>query len=263
MNVDHFFFLEAVDLEIFPDKKDMHDGNPTIAVDGSLFQTLLGNFGALPKSPNLTDYAVVNVAPSVVPNPYLPAFRIFSYNISAPGEYLAAEKAKKPKKPSKRKPGHPRGDRGDKKVHCKSEEYQDTWWCHLDEPWYSDPSSPSRSNQRWTPLGYAQYYIPDLGHANKTHTPHFELEYLTYPLDSLHPNPGSAAKRVFQYPVPLRLLPEALREPGVAKSKYAPYRMSDLTIPSWIRLARQVADEKAEKLRKRFRKHMYLGGQEE
>ncbi|KDR83732.1 hypothetical protein GALMADRAFT_219563 [Galerina marginata CBS 339.88] len=261
MNVDHFFFMEAADLGIFPDKEDLQDGAVSTLGDGGLFETLVGNWGALPKSPKLADYAVVNVGPSVVPNPYLPTFRIFSYNVSAAGDLALKKPKKQPKKPSKRKPGHPRGDGGNKTVHCKSEKYRDTWRCHLDQPWHSDSSSPSRSNQRWTPLGYAQYYIPELERANKSHTPRFELEYLTYPLDSLHPK--NASEREFVYPVPLKLLPATLRERGVAKSKYAPYRMRDLTIPSWIRLARQVADGRRQKLQKRFRKYMYVGGKEE
>jgi len=123
---------------------------PTPANEDGLYKTLLKEFSALPKSPKMADYAVVNVAPSVVPNPYLPAFRIFSYNITdARGDYRLATK-------KKRKHGHPRGDKGNKTVHCKSEEYQNTWRCHLDQPWFSDPDSPSRSNQRWSPLGFAQ-----------------------------------------------------------------------------------------------------------
>jgi len=82
---------------------------------------------------------------------------------------------------------------------------------------------------------------------------------MTYPLDLLHPEAG--AERGFQYPVPLRYLPEELRERGVSKSKYAPYRMKDLTIGSWIRLARQIADDKRDKLRRRFEKYMYVGGE--
>ncbi|PPQ94043.1 hypothetical protein CVT25_009891 [Psilocybe cyanescens] len=260
MNVDHFFFLEAVDLEIFPDK---NYGEVDTSSDKGLYESLLSEYGTLPKSPKMTDYAVVNVAPSVVPNPYLPAFRIYSYNVTDTGGRLSETAAKKPKKPSKRRPGHHRGDQGNKTVQCESEEYQNTWRCHLDQPWNSDPNAPSRMNQRWTPLGYAQYYIPELEKANKTHPPQFELEYLTYPPDGLHPKKEKNAERDFLYPVPVKLLPEPLRDPGVVKSKYAPYGMQDLTIPSWIRLARQLAEGKRQKLRKRFRKYMFLGGKEE
>lgn len=105
--------------------------------------------------------------------------------------------------------------------------------------------------------------MPDLKKANETHAPSFELEYLTYDLDSLHPGQDHEAKQKFAYPVPVRHLPESLKEAGVEKSKFAPYRMEDLTIPSWIRLARRLTEGKRQKLRKRFRKYMYLGGKEE
>ncbi|KAH9482671.1 Endopolyphosphatase [Psilocybe cubensis] len=256
MNVDHFFFLEAVDLEIFPDK---NDGEVDMTSDKGLFNSLLQDYRALPKSPEMTDYAVVNVAPSVVPNPYTPAFRIFSYNVTGAGGRLAETTAhmtarRKPRKP-KRRPGHHRGDQGNKTVQCESEEYQNTWRCHFDQPWNSDPSAPSRMNQRWTPLGYAQYFMPSLELANKTHGPLVELEYVTYAVEKLHPQ---GEGREFVYPVPVKLLPEELRDPGVAKSRYAPYGMEDLTIRSWIRLAGRLADDKRQKLRKRFRKYMYL-----
>ncbi|KAF8974554.1 endopolyphosphatase [Flammula alnicola] len=266
MNVDHFFFLEAGDLGIFPDlePEKNHGDEPKSLNQGGFFQTLLGEFMTLPKSPKLTDYAVVNVAPSVVPNPYTPSFRIFSYNVTGANGNLSQDMQKKKKKKPKRRHGHHPVGGGNKTASCEEPEYRDTWRCHLDQPWYSDSSSPSRKNQRWTPLGYAQYYIPNLDKANKSYAPQFELEYLTYALDSLHPaGTKEDAQKEFAYPVPVRHLPESLREPGVVKSKYAPYRMDDLTIPSWIRLARQLADGKRRKLRKRFRKYMFLGGEEE
>jgi len=250
MNADHFFLLEAVDLQIVP-----KDGEMDIIPikEGGLFETLIQDFSALPKSAKdikYEDYAVVNVGPSVVPNPYVPTFRIFSYNITA-----ADVKSAK-----KRKHGHHRGDQGNKTTQCESEEYKDTWWCHLDNPWFSDPTAPSRSNGRLTPLGYAQYYIPGLEEANKTNPPQFELEYLTYRLDALHPDPESDSGEEFTYPVPPKLLPKSLRKPGVTKSKYTGYKMKDLTIASWIRFGRRLIDEP--KLQRRFRKYMFAGGKE-
>lgn len=108
-----------------------------------------------------------------------------------------------------------------------------------------------------------QYYLPSLEQANKTHPPQFELEYLTYSLDSLHPNPEGGSEEPFVYPVPVKLLPKSLRIGGVNKSDYAPYKMKDLTIPSWIKLGRRLGDEKHKKLRKKFRQYMFAGGEEE
>jgi len=260
MNADHFFFLESGDLKIYPEAGSKGDNGevPTTANEGGLYRTLLEEFSALPKSPKMANYAVVNVALSVVPNPYLPGFRIFSYNITGTGVVNSGNGYRLAK--PKRKHGHPKGDEGNKTVHCKTDKYRDTWRCHLNRPWFSDPDSPSRSNRQWSPLGYAQYYIPDLGKGNETHPPTFELEYLTYKVESLHPND---TEQEFVYPVPLRHLPESLREPGMEKSKYCPYGMDDLTIPSWIRLARKVVDEKRLQLRKKFRQYMFVSGPKE
>jgi len=251
MNTDHFFFLEAVDLQIVP--IEVGEVNTRVTrprKQGGLFETLIQDFSALPKSAKdikYEDYAVVNVGPSVVPNPYIPTFRIFSYNITETGVKSA-------------KNGHHRGDRGNKTTQCESEEYRDTWRCHFDNPWYSDPAAPSRSNGRLTPLGYAQYFLPGLDEANKRNPPQFKLEYLTYRLDALHPDPERDSGEAFTYPVPPKLLPKSLRKPGVTKSKYTPYKMKDLTIGSWIRFGRRLVDEK--KLSERFRRYMFVGGKE-
>lgn len=110
---------------------------------------------------------MINVSQPVVPNPYLPTFRIFSYNTSEgstdtdDGQSNEDRKKKKKKKGTKRKHGHRRGDHGNKDHHCKEEPYRDSWKCHLNDTWYSDPDSPSRSNQQWTGLGYAQVWLND------------------------------------------------------------------------------------------------------
>ncbi|TFK43522.1 endopolyphosphatase [Crucibulum laeve] len=263
MNVDHFFFIEASDLQIVTgdeEKPASHTG---------LFETLLQDFEALPgsKKADLDEYGVINVAPAVVPNPYLPSFRIFSYNVSATDGRVTADAKKKKdkKKKPKRKHGHRRGKRGDKSTHCKLDEYRNSWLCHLsNEAWNSDANAPSRANQRWTPLGFAQYNVPNLDDADKTHPPRFELEYLTYALNRLHPPTTSAeSKTDFVYPIPLKQLPEGLRDGSVNKSKLAPYGLDDLTIGSWVKLGRRLGDEKHAKLRKRFRRFMFAGGKEE
>jgi len=250
MNADHFFFLEASDLNLVIESAEPEPG---VSSNDDLYKTLLQDFSALPKSSKKTDldnYAVINVSPPVVPNPYLPSFRVFAYNVS--GSVRSS---------SKRKHGHPRGGGTDKDSLCKKAKYQDSWKCHLKDPWHSDPDSPSRTNQRWTPLGYAQYYIPDLDDANKTHKPKFKLEYLTLPPSLLHPPPDGDSE--FQHPFPLRNLPKSLRKDKVTDSKYTPYHLPDLTIRSWVELGRRLAETKHGKLRKRFRKYMYLGSETE
>ncbi|KAF8076398.1 endopolyphosphatase, partial [Lyophyllum atratum] len=229
MNADHFSLLEAIDLEFTADQSGAKGDFV------SLYETLLHEFSTLPtesKDLDYSDYHVVNIAPPVVPNPYLPSFRVFSYNVSGKAVGLPG----RPLTTGKRRHGHHRGNHGDKEAHCRRPENEETWKCFLNETWHSDPESPSRTNKQWTPLGYAQYYMPDLEDANKTHRPRFRLEYLTFAPKMLHPPPFGKGHR-FQYPIPLRHLPKSLRDSGVTESKYAPYEMEDLTIPSWIELA--------------------------
>jgi len=251
MNSDHFSFLEAIDLEFTTaERVNQRQGF------SPLYDTLLHEFAALPTKPkdlDYAEYAVVNTAPPVVPNPYLPSFRVFAYNVTRPQAKATGKK---------RHHGHHRGNRGDKDVHCRQQEYQDTWKCFLNETWHSDKESPSRSNKLWTPLGYAQYYMPGLKGANETHEPKYKLEYMTFVPSLLHPPRTADGTDGFQYPIPLKRLPGSLRDSGVTDSKYAPYSMADLTIPSWVGLAQKLGDESNVKLRKRFRKYMYMGGEE-
>ncbi|KAI0269150.1 endopolyphosphatase [Gloeopeniophorella convolvens] len=259
MNNDHFFLLEAGDLQ-FPSESTVVPADVSGTRDW-LYETLVKDFGDLPKKAKTEhdDYGVINVAPSVVPNPYLPSFRIFTYNITHAHNSASLKKDKKKKggKEPKRKHGHRRGD-GDKETLCKKKGYENSWRCRLQEPWHSDPEAPSRVNTLWSPLGYAQYYLPEGWVVNKTKAPKFELEYLTHSPDVLHPG-VTEAKDGFQYPIPLKQLPKALRSGNVTSSKYAPYRLADLTIPSWVGLARRLGDPLKAKLRKRFKKYMYMG----
>lgn len=151
--------MEAVDLELVHDNETGIEPNPGVYID--LYATLLTEFAALPKRSEdveLDNYAVINVSPPLVPNPYKPTFRIFSYNVSAPDLSVDRVASKKMKMTvgKKRKHGHRRGKHGNKESQCKLEPYRTSWKCHLNESWYSDPDSPSRTNKQWTPLGYAQ-----------------------------------------------------------------------------------------------------------
>ncbi|KAJ7433853.1 hypothetical protein B0H11DRAFT_2120644 [Mycena galericulata] len=209
-----FFFLEADDLAL-------HEPQAVTSKE-DLFETLIADFAAMPKAKNvnLDNYAVINVSPSVVPNPYLPSFSGVPYNH-----------------------GHPRGGGKDKEKQCKLYAYRETWRCQLNESWHSDPDAPSRSNQLWTPLGYAQYYIPHLEEGNKTHEPSFKLEYVTYGRGALEGSDGV-------YPVPLKNLPSHL------KKKQTPYKLEDLTVGAWIALARQMGN--STKLSSLFKTYMYM-----
>ncbi|EIN10626.1 endopolyphosphatase [Punctularia strigosozonata HHB-11173 SS5] len=260
MNADHFFFLEAGDLDFSADAGALATQGPPDATSHSdLFESLVEDFAQLPKAKKLNhdDYAVVNVAPAVVPNPYLPSFRVYSYNISTTSDLDRSDELTA----GKRRPGHPRGKKGDKKTLCKRPEYWDTWRCHLNKGFNSDSSAPSRTNGLWTPLGYAQYYLPEkqLKKATANRPPKWKMEYLTYPVTALHPNADAGEGDAdFIYPVPVRHLPRSLRDNTTAtKSKFAPYKMEDLTIPSWLKLARRLGAPEGEKLRARFKRYMF------
>ncbi|KAF7971117.1 hypothetical protein HWV62_22052 [Athelia sp. TMB] len=248
LNADH-----ANDLKIWIDP-------PLKVATSGLFEGIISTFTNIPKKSKMNhdEYGVINVSPAVVPNPYLPSFRIFTYNITDAGSaMIPAESLVHTAKD--RTPRHGSGKVGDKKKLCKLKEYRNTWKCQLTEEWHSDEEAPSRQNRLWSPLGYAQYYLPNLDSADKHHAPKYKLEYMTFRPQDLHPHNNETH---FHYPVPLRNLPKSLRNDTVTKSKYAPYRMKDLTIPSWIKLAYKLADPKRKKLRKKFKKFMFMGGKE-
>lgn len=270
MNVDHFFFLDARTLASNESAKAADDDAHTNGKHKDLYVTLLKDFDHLYKREKSLDYdgiAVVNVAPSVVPNPYLPSFRIFSYNITG-SRYSAGLGDNGPE--SGVGDRHSLGDFVDREALCEGPDGLNvSWRCTLNSPWHSSPYSPSRMNRLYTPLGYAQYYMPNLTGTEK-HPPKWKLEYLTFAPEALHP-PGAAdeveaqkKKDAFVYPIPLKRLPKKLRYANVTSSKFTPYSMPDLTIPSWTALARRLAKAGSRsKLRRRFRRYMYMGANEE
>lgn len=137
-----------------------------------LAEVLFEDFGELPKKSkiDLDEYAVINVSPSVVPNPYVPSFRVFSYNITganadsgnpeeADGGSADSLKALKKKKKKKSKNGrdhkHRHGGQNST-IDCKKTENQGKWACRPKKPQHASEDAPSRTNTLWTPLGYAQ-----------------------------------------------------------------------------------------------------------
>ena len=154
-----FFFLHTDDL-ILPDAKSKKRSHRiTNSRSESLADSLISEFEQLPKAgkTDLDEYAVINVSPSVVPNPYLPTFRVYSYNITEAdwAEDVLDAEGKNIIKGLKRnhKHRHP-GPQPD--VDCKKKENKGTWACRPKKPHHTDEASPSRTNKLWTPLGYAQ-----------------------------------------------------------------------------------------------------------
>ncbi|KIJ70553.1 hypothetical protein HYDPIDRAFT_105296 [Hydnomerulius pinastri MD-312] len=264
-NIDHFYFLEADDLFVGLGAESR------AAASDTLFDTLITDFAALPDSKrkiNYDNYAAVNVNPSVVPNPYLPAFRAYSYNVTGlantPVRSVGQSAYLKEVRTLKRRNRLPHRH-GNTAGQCENAVDRQSWRCRLDNPWHSDEEAPSRKNTLWTPLGYAQYYMPKLGEYDENHTPDYELEYLTFSLSKLWPSAGGDQITAGDEPeplIPLKNLPDVLQSSGATTSKYAPYNLDDLTIPSWIDLAWRLGQRQEKKLRKRFRKYMYMGGDE-
>ena len=59
--------------------------------NSDLWETLVNDFGEMTKDKlDLDEYAVVNVGPSVVPNPYVPTFRVYAYNVTGAEGYGVA-----------------------------------------------------------------------------------------------------------------------------------------------------------------------------
>ncbi|KAJ8454870.1 hypothetical protein ONZ51_g12778 [Trametes cubensis] len=357
MNMDHFFLLDAEQLGNRTTRSDDASFVPALVDDdGSdnddddqdepasvlkhnkkeLYRLLLQEFSDLPRAQNLNhdNYAVVNVAPSVVPT-YLPSFRIFAYNTTGEA-YLPGQLGNASLDESQ--PGRPsRSLKALSGALCADAEHAESWRCHLEEEWHSNPESPSRMNRLWTPLGYAQvrgvcvcgggcvwvcceltecffmfcialglidrisssqsvwtahwptiqYTLRKMDEADESHPPKFKLEYLTFPVTSLHPPPkadgadGNATEgdnyngavdaavsaeahsgaNKFWYPIPRRHLPRTLRNTTLTRSKkFAPYGLEDLTIPSWTALAQRLGRSKAKRLRQKFKQYMYMGG---
>lgn len=174
------------------------------------------------------------------------------------------------KRKQKHRHGHKKGD-------CSLPENQDKPHCTFKhKPRYYNKHSPSRSNKPLTPLGYAQFYLPDLD-KQTVKAPQWLLEYSTFKLQNLLPGWmfNTTDEHTQPLPVPLHLLPEydpdltpdalaresadeALRSKRdkfvKAIKEVSPWKMRDLTIPSYVHLARKLVAEK--KLWKKFASYM-------
>lgn len=160
---------------------------------------------------------------------------------------------------SKRKSGHrhkqPKDD-------CSRPENEDKPHCVFkDLPRFYNKSSPSRSNQPLTPLGFTQFYLPDVD-THSTTPPDWVVEYATFKPRHLFPNMSESTQPP---PVPFHLLPDYT--PGLEEAtaeeretymkklkKVTPWKMKDLTIGSYIKLARKLVIEK--KLWNKFTEYM-------
>lgn len=314
MNVDHFYFVDVDELEAsslnvereFGLGKNTNETSETSMrtmgrkTDTGLQEVLFKDFGDLPKRSKLKleDYAVVNVAPSVIPT-YFPGIRVFSYNVTGiehekiqdDRDDVLSSGHKNKHRPGKnhghkkKKGGHRHGKKP--KSDCRKEKNQDKPHCKFRrKPRYYSPNSPSRSNTMFTPLGYTQFYLAEIDEHQKKGEgrPGWEVEYTTYHVDGLLQGglegiDGSAKGR---QRVPWHLLPGfhklGLEDPAslltkdkhqnhrVDKEKWAafkkglekvcPFKLPDLTIPTYLDWAKRLSDET--KLWNKFARYMQV-----
>lgn len=173
-------------------------------------------------------YIVTNVGPSVVPD-YFPTLRIMEYNITGlvdgngyqivkSSTELEIEEAKKDKKKKSKKPKNPKAPKKTKP----------------DGPDKTAPPGPAYSVQPFTFLSYVQYFanLTTLNSEYKEHEKqkkHAELSELKRDLD------------------------EAKKEPRVRfEVEYDTrtdkvYKLKDLTVRSYLKLARKIADARKTK----------------
>ena len=175
----------------------------------------------------------------------------------------------------KKRPGGHR--HGRKKDDCSRPENEDKPHCTFKhKPRYYSKHSPSRSNKPLTPLGYAQFYLPDIDKQTDS-APGWILEYTTFKLKNLLPGWmfNTTDQHTQPLPVPLHLLPNydpslsstaeqelkgkdkdkvKLEEFVKSLKPYTPWKMRDLTIPSYVHLARKLVAEK--KMWKKFTDYM-------
>jgi endopolyphosphatase len=273
----------------------MEPTDPTMrTMKVALHEDLKDDIENLPHNLHYDDYTIVNVGPSIIPE-YFPSFRIFQYNVtnydgpkasddvqftleswkalevptseydehdedeSVPVPAYRAARSKFSTKgvttTGKRRHRH----RHPEKPDCSLPENAEKYACRPWGPRHASPDSPSRTNRLWSLLGYAQYYLPDLAESTHKKPPKFKLEYVTHPVEALRPPNTTDANvtRKWIPPVPKHLLPKSLRQENLTHSKFAPYQLDDLTIPSWIQLARRLG--KSKKMWKKFLGFMYMG----
>ncbi|KAK4685787.1 endopolyphosphatase, partial [Tremellales sp. Uapishka_1] len=263
MNIDHFFFIDVQELESTLSVAPFTNTSSTESFESSfagpelrhgphlpsssryrikgrsgsvsLQEELKKDFKEMPSAGKLKmkDYIAVNVAPSIIPT-YLPGVRVFSYNISGVSRDPDDDDVEiGVRKKKGRHGGHrhhlPKDD-------CSRPENEDKPHCTFKhKPRYYSKHSPSRSNQPLTPLGYTQFYLPDLDAKH----PQWAIEYSTFKPDDLFNLTTQPP------PVPSHFLHE--KEDKKLKTlmkKITPYRMKDLTVGSYVRLARKLAEKK-------------------
>jgi endopolyphosphatase len=157
----------------------------------------------------------------------------------------------------KRKGGHrhhlPKDD-------CSRPENEDKPHCVFRTlPRYYDKNSPSRKNGPLSPLGYTQFYLPDVN-SHKETPPEWKIEYSTFKPEKIVWN--ETAEGGQPGPVPMKFIhrwgEEEQGNVGLKErvKRISPWGMQDLTIGSWVKLARQLVVKK--KMWNQFEEFMWV-----
>ncbi|GJJ07459.1 hypothetical protein Clacol_001661 [Clathrus columnatus] len=230
-----FFFLDAEHLKEEPEEEELFSKKDQI------HKSLKKHLKKISKKKEKKDeIVVVNVAPAGVGNPYQPGLRVFAYNHTGEtgiGSGVGRSDTNGSEEDIK-------GDENpwEKPKKCKKRKNLDKWECRGPEKeWYSGKQGPARKNTLWTPLGYSQFWVPDLGSRNEREPPTWELEYVTY------------GREGFEERLPAKLAEKILAN---LTDEHIPYEMVDLTLDSWLDLVEKIRNKK--KQWKKFKERMYL-----
>lgn len=252
VNVDTFSYLDYKSLSKKGQAKTA--GKPDYSIAKFTHDNLYSIFESLPsdKKMKLQDYAIAHTGPSVIPT-YLPSLRIWHYNVTDDSDvYLPGPHAVSVADPT----SIWERSRTALMALWQEIEFSQVFGLDIDTlrrrrkgrkhrrkkkkpiprlPRYFSPDSPSRTNRYLSPLGYTQYYLPIDRHGS----PNWTLEYITYP-----------EKRMQHF------LPKHMQLNTTEVAIDAPYNMVDLTIPSWLHLAKSLT--KSKKKWKQYVRRMYV-----
>lgn len=252
VNVDTFSYLDYKSLSKKRKAKSATKGDYSIAK--FTHNDLYSVYEALPttKKLRLEDYVIAHTSPSVIPT-YLPSVRVWHYNVTdeddtyLPGPHALVDSPRSSLWWKTRAAVAPyfgrldierlvdtdldifrRKRKGRKHRRKKKKPVQRL-------PRYASADSPARRNRYLTPLGYTQYYLP----IDRYQEPNWTLEYITYP-----------EKRMQHF------LPKHMQLNASMAGIDAPYQLDDLTIPSWLTLAKGLTRSKRKW--KQYVRRMYV-----
>lgn len=252
VNVDTFSYLDYKSLSKGGKAKSAVKRDYSIAkfTHNDLFSV----YEALPaeRKLRLEDYVIAHTSPSVIPT-YLPSVRIWHYNVTdendayLPGPRSAIVSSAATGAWSRAKTALSnfadldlasrifRLDIDVLRRKRKGRKHKKKKKPVVRLPRYTSPDSPARKNRYLSPLGYTQFYLPIDRHTS----PNWTLEYITYPEARLQ-----------------HFLPKHMLRTVDAADVDAPYKLQDLTIQSWLHLAKSLT--KSKRKWKQYVRRMYV-----